>query len=295
MIPVAFSLDHNFVMPTGVALLSILDKSQDCDLDIFILHNNSVSSEDKDMLIQTLASGNLRSNRLTFIEMGNSYDGAFVTKGITHTTYYRLQLPWLLPQYDKVIYCDGDLVFKRSIKELYNVEIGDHYCAGVKRYKHDGYSYKRHARRFGLEPSEYINAGVLVLNLKRMRQDCLNIEFEKLSSQKFPYSDQDILNIVCKGKIYTLPIGYNVTPSVDVDEKNIFVIHYAGLKPWRHFVHHWADWWNVYKTSIFYDPQLERSIVERPFGLKQTLKMNVKWYHPSVYKKLRRLLGQRPI
>ena len=290
-IPICFSTDHGFVMPTGVALLSILKCSEDCDLDIFILHSNSVTEADKEQLRSIVSNGNDRQNKLDLINMGEVFKDSFEIRGITHAAYYRLLLPWVLPKYDKVLYCDGDVIFKKSIKFLYNEPIGDNYCAGVSLYLYDGKTFEQYSKRIGVSPEGYVNSGVMIINLKKMRDDNLGPLFEKMANEgKYKYVDQDIINIVCEHKVKMLPFRYNVMPTMDIDEDEICIIHYAGLKPWKFFTRHWSDWWCVYRESPFYDNLLEKNIVERSHSLKQLAMEWVNHRHPSIYMLFKKLI-----
>ena len=88
-------------------------------------------------------------------------------------------------------------------------------------------------------------------------------------NKKYTYQDQDIINIVCKGKIEFLPLKYNYTSllySLSIENekfKNIkakeiaecsnCIIHYTGNKPWNNFCLRAEYWWYYYKHSIFKD------------------------------------------
>lgn len=292
-IPVCFSSDHDFVMPTGVAILSMLKCLCDCECDIYIFHDDSVTPNDKKLINAVVEEYNQVAS-VNYIAMGDTFKDEYESRGITHAAYFRLLIPWILTQYDKVVYCDGDVIFKTSLKDLYNIPIGDNYGAGVKRYQYDGLSYKKYASNLGLDPEGYINSGVMVINCEMMRRDNLKPHFEKLAQEKFRYFDQDIINIVCKDKLFSLPFKYNVMPTMEIPEEDICIIHYAGLKPWKNFTRHWSEWWSVYRESPFYDKSLELSIVARPLSMRQSLKVWIKWNYPSLYKKLRELIGEIP-
>ncbi|MDR0618122.1 MAG: hypothetical protein LBG23_05145 [Endomicrobium sp.] len=76
----------------------------------------------------------------------------------------------------------------------------------------------------------YINAGVLLLNLKNLRADNVNKSWINLAEKEsFPFHDQDIINLTCKGKIVFLPPEYNFATD------NAKIIHFANNKPWVHY------------------------------------------------------------
>lgn len=208
VVPVVFSSDHAYIMPTGVAILSMLEKSSDVECDIFILASSNVTDEDKDILVDIATP--YRAT-LTFIQMEDSFSGAYEVRGITEACYYRLLIPWLIPQYDKILYCDGDIVFVDSISRLYAVDVDSYYVSGKKPYRYNKKSFSDYAPKLGIEPGEYINSGVLVINSENMRRNSLRASFELEAKKNYKFQDQDILNIVCKGKIGTLSPEFNVT------------------------------------------------------------------------------------
>lgn len=286
MIPIVLSTDHRFLMPTGVTMLSILRSSIECEIDFYILCDDSILEDDKNKLRAVICESD-NNSKVNFIHMGDVFANSYEDRGVTYPAYYRLLIPWIIKDYEKVIYCDGDVIFKKSIKSLYDYDLGDNYCAGVKRFLLDHYSYRRYAKNLGINPEEYINSGVLLINSREMRNHNVKDLFLREAQKKYHYFDQDIINIVCKGKIATLPFGYNVTPTMDISDKDIIAIHYAGLKPWMYYVRRWYDWWNVYCHSPFYDENLEKDIVDRPLPIKQSLKVIIKRKFPTIYNYLR--------
>lgn len=129
MIPVCFSTDHNFIMPTGVAIQSMLKHTRRRDFDVIILSHKSVTEQDEAVLSEIVGRYGVQ---IRFLKMDNTFDGAFEIRGITTSAYYRLLLPWILPEYDKVLYLDGDIVVMGDISELYSMDLGDCYVAGRK-------------------------------------------------------------------------------------------------------------------------------------------------------------------
>ena len=134
-----------------------------------------VTDEDRNILVNIATP--YRAN-ITFIQIGNSFSGAYEVRGITEACYYRLLIPWLIPQYDKILYCDGDIVFVDSISRLYAVDVDSYYVSGKKPYRYNKKSFSDYAPKLGIEPGEYINSGVLVINSANMRKDNLSASFE---------------------------------------------------------------------------------------------------------------------
>jgi lipopolysaccharide biosynthesis glycosyltransferase len=265
MIPVVFSTDHNFVMPTGVAMQSLLENSKDEDVEVFILQSNSVTDDDRKVL--QLICDNFKT-KLEFLSMGELFNDGFEIRGITIVSYYRLLIPWLIPKYDKVVYCDGDVVFCGSVKQLYDIELENNLYAAICPYKHNKHIYKDHAVALGLQPNNYYQAGVLLINSKAQRDANLRDVYLKEAMKKYVYQDQDIINVVCQNRIQELPIRFNVTQSLYrsfIQKESPVIIHYSGVKPWDKFVYGWWRWWEVYRRSPFYDNNREFLIFDNSF------------------------------
>ncbi len=274
IIPIIFSTDHNFVMPTGVALTSLISTSKDESYEINILVADDVNDVDKHELSSIVE--NSRS-KIRFISIGDIFDHAYEVRGISKATYFRLLIPWLFPEYDKVIYCDGDVIFRGGLKELYDINLDNCYIGGVKDY-FNAKNFKKHLHEIGLDWEKYINAGVLLINSKKQRADNLQSKYQSHFNKKYEYQDQDILNIVCKDKIKYISFIYNFNPdkykifanvkpnltqrypdfnSLD-DLKRIKIIHYCGNKPWNCRSGFLAyDWWSYYSRSKWHNPNLE--------------------------------------
>lgn len=262
-IPVVFSTDHNYIMPTGVAISSLIRNSKS-SYKIFILTANDVTEEDKIKLHDCI---NNTGSSIEFINMGEEYSNAFVIRGITISAYYRLSLPQILKNEDKIIYIDVDVIIQQDLKSLYEFDLGNNYLGAVKAYINPEY-----AKSIDCDPLFYFNSGVLLMNLKAFRENNLAKEINSLINNKFTYQDQDILNLICKNKVLFLPIEYNVTHSnfeLAIKRSNdIFkiyskeellktskpvILHYSGDKPWKGPVIRGGIWWEEYKESSFYD------------------------------------------
>lgn len=264
LIPIVFSTDHNFVMPTGVAIYSLLSTSVKEDYDIFVLIDDSVTEQDRSLLKKQVSILS-DDSRISFIKVEQSEIGeVYETRGITRPTYFKLLIPWLLPEYDKVFYADGDMIFKKGLRELYeNFDLNGNYIAGVH---HEEYpelkNFKEKITKLGLDPHKYINAGFLLINSAKIRDEISKTDILKLCEKNYESQDQDIINILFSGHTLSLDKSYNckswlVSP---VDKCNI--IHYVGLKPWNSFSGCWIDWWEIYRKSIFYDRKLENSVIK---------------------------------
>lgn len=155
----------------------------------------------------------------------------------------RCYFPDILPC-DKVIYLDIDIIVYKSLDSMWNLDISDYYLAGVEdlniRHPSNMQNYLA-----GLNYGDYINSGVLLMNLKKMREDNITKKITLLfSSLKMKFLDQDALNLICAKKNYYLNSSYNSSClSGNVTDPIIF--HGAGapeLKPWHENCKRYNDW-----------------------------------------------------
>lgn len=270
-IPIVFSTDHNFVMQTGVCVLSLLMNAIDEIYNIHILIAKDVTEEDKRKLQNTVKP---YSAKLNFLSMDDTFADAYEIRNISTAAYYRLLIPWLLPQYDKVIYADVDMIFQLGLSEVYSMDIGNNYVGGVPvlaPFVSKG--VRNNAIALGLSIDNYINSGFLIINSKKQRKDNLRSIYLSHATKKYVYQDQDIINIVCKDRIYLLPLQYNVgshlyklylerrtdlfayyTEEKVMQALTKGVLHYFGVnKPWNAFCYRFDIWWYYYRLSCFYD------------------------------------------
>lgn len=234
-INVCLACDDNYSKYAGVVIASILaNATLDDNLSIYILDGGI--SEARKQEINSLKS--IKDCEITFVTIDQSLFTEY-TKIKTHSyvtiaTYYRLKLPTLLPDIDKVIYFDCDVVVNSSLSELFNTEMCNDLVAGAKDIN----------KKMVAQNPTYVNAGMLVFNLKNMRKDKTEKNFLSWTvqnSETIEVGDQEIINEVCKGKITIVDDEWNVQSSNFVNRSSYTsrpkVIHYVSTrKPW-----HWAS------------------------------------------------------
>ena len=100
----------------------------------------------------------------------------------------------------------------------------------------------------------FFNGGMQLMNLKKFREDNLENKFLTKLRESTYYTDQDVVNDICRGKILRLHIKYNIMPvdgyQEDGDEfleafRNPVLIHYT-VKPWKNRNVLWYEAWNLY-------------------------------------------------
>ncbi|MDE6183282.1 MAG: glycosyltransferase family 8 protein [Rikenellaceae bacterium] len=285
MIPIVFSTDHNYVMQTGVCILSLLESAQETLYDIYVIISRDVTDDDK-MLLQSQVA-KINGHKISFIPAPTDFDSAFEIRGISTAAYYRLLIPWLLADFDKVIYSDIDVIFRTSLQEVFTTDLADNYFGAVPgvSYRYPSEHVKKHLKKISVSNLEYVNSGFLIVNSALLRKDNLKEAFISEAGKKHQFQDQDVINIVCKGRIMHISPKYCITQTFqqsylnnapfmhefygcqsaidDYLHSRNCIIHYAGPKPWEIVSFAWLDWWDTYHRSVFYNPDYELAFLNR--------------------------------
>lgn len=272
IVPIAFAFDNNLVMPACICISSLMmNAKKDTFYDIFILHSASenLNKSDLDRIPEFY-----KNCRIQYREVGNEFDGAFEIRGITTPAYYRLLIPELIPEYDKVLYSDVDVIFRMDLYELYSIDLRENYIAATRDL---GLNLGKDGRKYidsmsDLHCGDYIQSGFIILNSAQINKDGLVPKFKLVAKRNLKYQDQDTLNIVCYGKILYLSLEYNMTDYSffyalkekemlkDLYDNNTIDnaiqfgnLHFNGHKPWKKYCVNFDIWWEYYRKSPFYD------------------------------------------
>ncbi len=236
-ITIFYAVDDNYINLLKIALSSMIDNaSKDYKYNVCILHT-SLSSESK-KIIREVKRKNLR---ISFHNVTASME--LLSKKLnvrdyyTLTTYYRLILPRTFWTIDKAIYLDSDIVVRGDISKMFECDLGDNLVAAVPdssvQIFEEFILYVEKA--LGIPHDKYFNAGILVMNLKAMREMHFEKKVEELVKKvSFKVAqDQDLLNVICRDRVFYLDSSWNTMPLPEKKD-NPNIIHYnLILKPWK--------------------------------------------------------------
>lgn len=259
-IPIFFSTDDNYIPYLDVAIKSLISNAS-CKYEYRIIVLNTGLDEDN---VCKVMQNERPGFKIDFIDISKEVENIKSRfKNVYHfsvVTYYRLFIASLFPQYDKVVYLDCDLVVLGDISELYNVELGNNILgAGPEQFVQNTKEFRTYAQSaLGVDPDGYVNAGVLLMNLKEFRNSKIEEQFINLITEyDFDLLDPDqaYLNYLCLGKIHVLPNGWNKEPMPFVCEGKKNIVHYALYKkPWQYDeVMDGEYFWQYAKQSPFYE------------------------------------------
>ena len=245
-IPVVFALDDNYAMPTAVAITSmIINKNYETCYKCYMItpglstyHYNKIKSlEQADCMIEIITNPSVLKGKSASLEK------------VTSTDYYRLMLDTLINE-DKIIALDGDLLILDDLTELYNINLEENIIGGCYYRPHNIYHRKYVQETLKLDEGKRINIGVMLIDLKKIREKNLQPEFIN-NIGKFKVMSEDIINYVYKDKIKYIPLKYNYnlhfykykkllkndpiysSKEYKSAEKNPAIFHYTLDKPWK--------------------------------------------------------------
>lgn len=266
-IPVVWGVDKKYVLQAFVVMRSILLHST-ARYHFFILTADHIDIEVRGftkILEKEYDNFKISVKRIdpACLEGARIYNDH-----LSVASYFRLLIPEFIHEYDKCIYLDCDLIVHTDLKGLYEIGLDNAYLAGVKdcHVIEDTPYEKEHQRIIGLPARDrYVNVGVLLLDLKKMRQDKMISSFMEQLKRENWYEDQDVLNVCCYPFIKTIPLKYDLfhfylgagikhlyglpydRQEFDLDPDVPYILHMGGkYKPWEDYEVKGADeWWQI--------------------------------------------------
>lgn len=238
IIPVFFAVDDGYIPFLGIALKSLIDNASDENkYQIKILYTN-VSSEN----IRRIKKYEKENINIEFVDLNKQLEDIkeklYTRNYFSNTTYYRLFIPELYPEYKKAIYIDSDTICLTDIANLYNIDMENNLIAGVPDGAIQAIDvFKDYVERVvGVSDyNNYFNAGIIVMNLEELRKYKFQDKFiYMLGKVRFEVAqDQDYMNRLCKGRVKLLDFSWNRMPIMGKQTGDINIIHYnLGAKPW---------------------------------------------------------------
>lgn len=287
-IPVILMSSEYYIPYVGTFIESMKEHaSPNYNYDVIILHK-SINSILQSQLKRVVEGCNNISVR--FFSVNKVVDDSqFYVSSQYYAVeaYYRILTPWILKYYDKAIVMDSDLVLNGDLLELYLQEIDDKCFAAVKDIVYMGFlngalsgALEYTKKEMGMmHPYDYVNTGVMLMNLKRIRERYTITDLiEFFQKNHFHIQEQDGLNAFFEGEIKFLDLKWNYyvevnpgihhtinfwAPKQDKDVYNAmdpygdnkpYIIHYASQpKPWSDpNVKYSEFWWSYAAKTEFY-------------------------------------------
>ena len=276
---IVITVDDNYIRPARIMLESLFEQNR-TSMHIYLLHSN-VCAENLSKLTRHVAAlgGDFTDIRVD----GALFEGAPVNKYFTKEMYYRLLTYRLLPEEERALYLDPDIIIRGEIDGLYHMDFEGKMMIAIPDYLGDSY-YPERKKNLGLgEEYRYINSGVILFNIPLMREQFdLNDMFAFLAREggRYEFPDQDLINVYFKDRIKYAPREYNFTTEyVSVGDflhylfspryrrsERAVIAHYMGkCKPWK--PSYYYKYYGIYYSYLkkYLTPEEKRQLRLRPW------------------------------
>ena len=267
-IPIFLASDENYAPFLAATAYSVL-KNTNSFIEFYIL-DGGISKTSKDLIKASLDKYDNFS--INYIDMSTYDFSKFPNlRHYSLNTFSRYFIPDILPEAEKIIYLDVDIIVKRDIKDLFEISLDDYPLAAVLE---DFYEYNAQYLKKEIYPeynggTRYFNAGVLVMNIQKFIQ---HRYAEKLIDMTIKYmdklstADQDIFNIVFENNFKVLDYKYNFMPDyydklaayrpeiANTIKDDAYILHYTWYKPWKsNKTAAFSDFWQIAEKTLFAD------------------------------------------
>lgn len=260
-IPIFFACDEGFVKYTMVSMKSIMENAdRSRKYHIYILHMGITEATQAKVL--AMADEEFAIDFVDVTDkMRSIADKLPIRDYYSNTTYFRLFIPDMFPQYRKALYIDSDTIVVGNIAELYDHKLGKLY-AGVcpdRVVAQTDILGDYVEKVLGVKRARYFNAGVMLMNCSQFRENHLLDEFlEMLHIYLFVVAqDQDYLNLICKNQVLYMEPKWNaqVFGELACLEEEVGLFHFnMAAKPWHYEDCRLAEYfWKYAKMTADYD------------------------------------------
>ncbi|EFG4416218.1 glycosyltransferase family 8 protein [Escherichia coli] len=238
-IQIATGVSRNFFDPLSVMLTSLLENNQSHKINFHVLHSDFTDDDEEKFSLLFTKYENLG---LKFIKLDESkLEGLPLLQHFKISTYFRILAPAVLSEYDKLLYLDADIIVDNDILELWQTDVTNYTLAAVREE-----SIVALDKRLRIPANyKYFNAGVVVLNSKKIREENKFgpvIDYLKENINEILYLDQDALNAILYDEWLEIDEKWNYHNTFILKKNNNkehilldkpVIIHYTGpVKPW---------------------------------------------------------------
>lgn len=202
----------NYAFITGTSIVTVFEHNKDMDeINVYIIEHG-FKDETKEKYNRLAEK---YGRKIIFIPMPdiNKEYGIGLTsikKTWLFDSYSRLYLDSILPEnVERVLYLDGDTLNLDSLKDLWEMDLGDNYCAAALDCIGESYY-----NLFEITDGKYCNSGVILFDLIKWKENNVSQKVQEYVREKNGYvffMEQSVFNIILQGKVAYLPGKYNVS------------------------------------------------------------------------------------
>lgn len=208
----ACAADTRYVTHSAAMLHSALTQS-DGRLVVHYLHGPDLPREERAALASMFAESGgelvlheIAPERVAGLPLQDRFGAAM---------WYRIFLPELLPDVDRVVYLDIDTIVTDRLEPLFAIDLADNLLGAVTNVFME--FHRERPGELGIDPTEYFNSGVVLFNLTAARASRFTqelLELVRARGHEFVWPDQDALNLAARGRWERLHPRWNCMNSL---------------------------------------------------------------------------------
>ena len=260
---IAYAPDDKYVNQTIVSMVSAIENNKEHEIEFIIIYSK-LSDDSLNKLKK------VNGCKLRLLQIDESIFAALpLSHWVTVQAWFRIKLPDMCQDLDKILYLDCDTLVTGDLSELFNTDLNGKFLAGVK----DVWGVDKYCKRLDMTSGVYVNSGMLLFNAEYCRQENFFdkiIDFANNNSKIIEFCDQDSINKVADEKKVVLHPKFNFMDTwwrggyhehEGQDEKdyleageNPVIVHLTGLKPaFKGCGNRFKDkWWDYAKLTDIY-------------------------------------------
>lgn len=270
IIPIFYGINDQYAPYLAVSLKSLLTHLNPAqDYQVIVLYQKLTATNQQRLGALATANCPITFYQLTpdLLTQFGGDDNTLRADYFTLTIYYRLFIADLFPEYDRGVYLDADTIVTTDIAALANQDLGTDLIGAIPdAFICSDPRTRRYAEMaVGVDPDHYINSGVLVLNLQRLRTEKFSQHFLKLLNHyhfQLIAPDQDYLNGICNGRTTYLAPTWNLQTehALPVPGQPAIVHYNLFGKPWCYADVPYADLFWQFAAQTDYGVQLQQQL-----------------------------------
>jgi lipopolysaccharide biosynthesis glycosyltransferase len=274
----ACTADAAYAPFCATMLHSLLSRNADCDIVINFLHPPELDDSIKGGISHMVdrLGGAIRWHAVADAKVA----GLPPMRGIERVVWYRLFLPELVPDAERILYLDADTLVMDRLRPLVETDLSGHPLAAVQNVMKP--DMRQGLAQRGLPTTtRYFNSGVMLVNLAAWRADDATgklLDLGRRHADRLIFGDQDALNMLFQDSYRPLHPRWNCQSSFEFwneDAREVFgdapvaealaspaILHFEGpavFKPWHYLYpyRHGKAYWQYLRSTGLPMPRLE--------------------------------------